>query len=107
MIFRTDFDFKLPQGYVDKDGKIHQNGVMRLATAADEILPLRDIRVQQNPDYLTVIILSRVILKLGDLKTIDTDVIENLSATDLVYLQEFYGKLNGLEPELVEPEKWR
>ena len=103
MAFRTEFDFKLPQGYVDKNGQIHRDGIMRLATAADEILLLRDIRVRQNPDYLTVIILSRVILRLGDLKTIDTDVIENLSAPDLTYLQEFYRKLNESGSDPAEP----
>lgn len=101
MAFRTEFDFKLPQGYVDKNGQLHRDGVMRLATAADEILPLRDIRVQRNPDYLTIVILSRVILRLGALKTVDTDIIENLSAPDLTYLQELYEKINGPGPDPV------
>jgi len=105
MVFRTEFEFNLPQGYADKDGAVHKRGVMRLATAADEILPMRDIRVQQNPDYLSIIILSRVILKLGGLRTIDTDVIENLSAPDLAYLQEFYENINGSGQDPTEPEE--
>ena len=64
MSFQTEFEFELPRGYVDQNGEVHKHGVMRLATAADEIMPLRDPRVQQNPGYLTVILLSRVVTKL-------------------------------------------
>ena len=67
--FQTEIEFKLPKGYVDDEGMLHRHGVMRLATAADEILPLRDPRVQQNPAYLTVIVLARVITRLGSLPT--------------------------------------
>lgn len=94
MAFQTEFEFALPRGYVDEDGNLHKNGIMRLATAADEILPLKDPRVQTNPAYLTVILLSRVITKLGSLQTINPKVIENLFASDLSYLQEFYRKIN-------------
>lgn len=94
MTFQTEFEFTLPKGYVDGEGNLHKKGIMRLATAADEILPLKDPRVQANPAYLTVILLSRVITRLGDLPTIDTRVIENLFATDLAYLQDFYGRIN-------------
>ena len=97
MAFRTEFDFTLPRGYVDADGNLHREGTMRLATAADEILPMRDPRVQQNPSYLTVILLSRVITKLGHLKAIDTKVIENLFTADLAYLQDFYRRINEIE----------
>jgi hypothetical protein len=94
MAFRTEFEFTLPRGYVDKDGKVHKKGVMRLATAKDEILPLQDYRVQQNRAYLVVILLGRVLVKLGDLKSINPSVIEELYASDLAYLQDFYRRIN-------------
>jgi hypothetical protein len=94
MTFQTEFEFTLPKGYVDSEGNLHKKGIMKLATAADEILPLKDPRVQANPAYLTVILLSRVIIKLGDLPVIDTKVIENLFASDLAYLQDFYNRIN-------------
>lgn len=94
MAFRTEFEFTLPRGYVDKDGKVHKKGVMRLATAKDEILPLQDYRVQQNRAYLVVILLSRVITKLGDVKSMNPSVIEELYASDLAYLQDFYRRIN-------------
>ena len=93
--FRTEIDFSLPKGYVDGSGTLHRHGVMRLATAADEILPLRDPRVQQNEAYLTVIVLARVIVKLGTLVDIDTATIEGLYASDLSHLQRLYEELNG------------
>ena len=95
MAFQTEFEFTLPKGYVDDEGNLHKKGIMRLATAADEILPLKDPRVQANAAYLTVILLSRVMIKLGDLKVIDTKIIENLFASDLSYLQDCYNRING------------
>ena len=95
--FQTEIAFVLPKGYVDGDGSLHRDGVMRLATAADEILPLRDPRVQQNPAYLTIIVLARVIQRLGSVTNIDTRLIENLFASDLNYLQRLYEQLNGSE----------
>lgn len=94
MTFQTEFEFELPKGYVDDQGTLHRKGIMRLATAADEILPMRDPRVQQNPGYLTVILLTRVISKLGDLKVIDTKVIEKLFTADFSFLQNFYQRIN-------------
>jgi len=94
MAFQTEYDFVLPKGFVDTNGDLHKNGTMRLATAADEILPMRDPRVQQNPGYLTIILLSRVITKLGNLKSISNKVIENLFTSDLAYLQDFYQRIN-------------
>src|SRR3954471_4844137 len=85
--FQTEIEFELPKGYLDEAGNLHRNGTMRLATAADEILPLRDPRVQQNEAYLTVIVLSRVITKLGTLVDVHTGVIEGLYASDLAFLQ--------------------
>jgi len=93
--FATEVEFTLPKGYLDARGVLHREGVMRLATAADEILPLRDPRVQANEAYLTVIVLSRVILRLGALTDIDTRTIEGLFASDLDYLQRLYERLNG------------
>jgi hypothetical protein len=100
--FQTEIDFELPKGYVDEAGTLHRRGVMRLATAADEILPLRDPRVQQNDAYLTVIVLARVIVRLGTLKDIHTGVIEGLYASDLAYLQRLYENFNAGED--AEPE---
>lgn len=94
-MFQTEFEFTLPKGYVDEDGSLHRDGVMRMATAADEILPLKDPRVQSNPAYLTVIILSRVITRLGELTDVNPRIIEGLFASDLSYLQEFYRNVNG------------
>jgi len=92
--FQTEFKFVLPKGHVDKDGNVHREGTMRLATARDEILPLQDYRVQANRAYLVIILLSRVITKLGTLKSINPSVIEALFSADLAYLQEFYRKIN-------------
>lgn len=95
--FPTEVEFTLPKGYLDGNGALHRRGVMRLATAADEILPLRDPRVQQNPAYLAVIVLARVITRLGDLPDVDTRVVESLYASDLDYLQRLYERLNAAE----------
>lgn len=97
MAFQTEYEFTLPRGYVDNSGTLHKEGVMRLATAADEILPLKDPRVQQNPGYLTVILLARVVTGLGGLPAVDTRVIENLYTADLAYLQDLYERINSME----------
>lgn len=93
--FSTEFEFVLPRGYVDKEGTVHRDGVMRLATAADEILPLKDSRVQVNSAYLVIILLSRVVTRLGSIEVINPKVIEEMFASDLAYLQEFYNRING------------
>lgn len=95
--FQTEIEFDLPKGYVDESGTLHRHGTMRLATAADEILPLRDPRVQQNEAYLAVIVLARVITRLGSLPDVHPGVIEGLFASDLAYLQRLYERLNGDE----------
>jgi hypothetical protein len=95
--FRTEIDFTLPKGYIDEHGVLHRQGTMRLATAADEILPLRDPRVQQNAAYLTIIVMARVIVRLGLLPEVDTKVVENLFASDLDYLQRLYEQINAAE----------
>ena len=94
MAFKTQYNFRLPRGYVDPDGKVHRDGVMRLATARDEILPLQDYRVQSNRAYLVIVLMSRVITKLGEHSLITVDMIENFFSTDLAYIQEFYRKIN-------------
>lgn len=94
MLLQTEYEFELPYGYADESGNLHKRGVMRLACAADEILPMSDIKVQQNPSYITVVILSRVITKLGTLPQVDTKVIEKLFTVDLAYLQDLYQKIN-------------
>ncbi len=97
MAFETEFPFTLPKGYIDRDGEVHREGIMRLANAADEILPLKDPRVQQNPGYLTIILLARVITKLGTLPSVDTRVVESLFTMDLAYLQDLYQRINSME----------
>lgn len=97
--FQTEIEFELPRGYVDGAGMLHRRGVMRLATAADEILPLRDPRVTQNEAYLTVIVLARVIVRLGALTDIHTGIIEGLFAGDLAYLQRLYERFNAGEDD--------
>jgi hypothetical protein len=94
-MFQTEVDFTLPLGYVDAEGTLHREGLMRRATAADEILPLRDARVQGNPAYLVIILLSRVVTRLGGVGQITPKTIESLFATDLAYLQDLYNQLNG------------
>ena len=94
-MFQTEVEFTLPLGYVDTGGTLHRAGVMRRATAADEILPLRDQRVQANPAYLVVILLSRVITHLDGVEEVTPRTIEELFATDLAYLQDLYNQLNG------------
>ncbi|MBZ6495303.1 hypothetical protein [Natrinema longum] len=99
---QTEFEFTLPQGYVDDDGTLHKEGRMRLATAADEIEPLQNPRVQTNSSYLTIVLLSRVVTELGDLETIDATVIEELFVTDLEYLQALYERVNNQGMNAVE-----
>ena len=86
----------LPKGFVDEDGLLHREGVMRLARAADEILPLADMRVEKNPAYLVVLVLSRVIVKLGTVRQVTPKTIEELFSEDLAYLQALFNDLNGI-----------
>jgi|GEM_PF-241188 len=101
-MIQTEFEFTLPKGYLDAEGNIHRKGVMRLSRAMDEIVPMRDPRVRSNPAYATVIILSRVITKLGALDDVSAATIEGLFACDLSYLQKFYRRINELEEETVD-----
>ncbi|MGW7510144.1 hypothetical protein [Streptomyces massasporeus] len=97
----TEVDFELPKGYVDDAGNLHRRGVMRLATAADEIYPLKDPRVQGWPAYLIVVLLSRVVTKLGAVEEVTPGVIEGLYSEDLAHLQDLYNRINGLAPVTV------
>src|SRR4051812_44280853 len=90
----TEFPFTLPLGYRDEHGALHRDGVMRLATAYDEIAPMKDPRVQANPAYLAVIVLSRVIVRLGALEQLNPRIVEGFFAADLAYLQDLYRRLN-------------
>ena len=94
MTLQTEFNFILPRGYVDPDGNLHKEGTMRVAKAFDEIAPMKDPRVQANPGYLAVILLSRVITQLGDLDQVNPKVIENLFSADFAYLEDMYRRVN-------------
>lgn len=96
-VISTEVEFTLPIGYRDGDGNLHRQGVMRLATAGDEILPLKDHRVQANPAYLSIIVLSRVVTRLGTLDMISTHVIEELFSADFAYLQDLYNRINQMD----------
>jgi hypothetical protein len=93
-MMQTEFTFTLPRGYLDAEGTVHRQGVMRLATAYDEIAPMKDPRVQANPGFLVIILLARVITKLGDMEHINPKVIEGLFSADLAFLQDFYRRIN-------------
>jgi hypothetical protein len=92
---RTEFSFMLPRGYVDESGTVHRSGVMRLATARDELVPLRDDRVRENPPYLSVVLLARVITRLGTINDIHAGIVEELFASDLAFLQDLYKRVNA------------
>ncbi|MEP0873421.1 hypothetical protein NDA01_27040 [Trichocoleus desertorum AS-A10] len=94
MMQPTEFPFTLPHGYLDAEGNLHREGVMRLSTAYDEIAPLRDPRVQANPGYLVLILLARVITQLGTLQQLNPKMMEGLFSADLVYLQDLYQRIN-------------
>ena len=91
---RTEFPFVLPRGYVDAGGTVHRDGVMRLATARDELVPLRDDRVRENSAYLTVVLLARVITRIGTITDVHAGIVENLFAADLAFLQDLYRRVN-------------
>ena len=94
MDFKTEYEFVLPRGYVDSEGNVHKEGVMRLANAKDEIVPLNDLRVQRNRAYLIIVLLSRVVTRLGTMAEVNTGMVENLFAGDLRFLEEMYNRIN-------------
>ncbi len=91
----AEFDFELPRGYLHTDGTVHRHGRMRLATARDELRPQIDLRVKENPAYLSVVLLSQVITRLGDLTSVHAGLVENMYATDIAFLQDFYRRINS------------
>ena len=94
MSLQTEFEFTLPRGYLDRDGNLQRDGRMRLATALDEIAPLRDPRVHNNQAYLVIILMSRVITRLGTLPSVTPEIVENFFAADMAYLQALYRRIN-------------
>jgi hypothetical protein len=101
MSVQTEFEFVLPKGYIDEDGTIHRVGVMQMATAMDEIMPLRDPRVRDNEAYLVIVLLARVITRLGDLEKVTPRIVENMFAADIAYLQDFYQQINELDDRAI------
>ncbi len=101
-VLQTEFPITLPRGYPDENGDLHREGIMRLATAADEIKPQKDPRVQANPGYLPVLILSRVMTRLGSLDEVTPHIIEHLFLSDFEYLQALYDRVNDRGPEQID-----
>ena len=102
MVMQTEFDFVLPKGYVDGKGQLHREGAMRMATAMDEILPLRDPRVRNNEAYLVIILLSQVITRLGTLPRVSPELVESFFAVDIAYLQDLYRQINDVEAHVID-----
>ncbi len=103
-MLQTEFEFTLPCGYIDTDGNLHRQGTMRLATALDEVEPLQDARVRANEAYLSILLLSRVITRLGDIRQVSPAVIEKLFAADMTFLQDLYIQVNDGGTSLVETQ---
>ena len=92
---QTQIEFTLPRGYVDGSGEVHRTGTMRLATARDEIEPLREVEVRQNSAYLTVLLLARTLTRLGAITDVTPSVVESLYAADFDHLQRLYERINS------------
>ena len=103
-MLQTEYEFTLPCGYADEDGTLHRDGVMRLSTALDEVEAMRDARVRANEAYLSVLLLSRVLVRLGDLDEVTPETVEGLFSADFVYLQDLFVRLNGAGTSLLETE---
>jgi len=101
-MLQTEFEFTLPYGLVDDQGTLHRTGVMRLSTALDEIEAMRDPRVRVNDAYLSVLLLSRVLLSIGDIAPVDATTVERLFSADFVYLQELFVRLNDVGGNVVD-----
>ena len=96
-MLQTEFEFTLPNGYLDETNTLHREGVMRLATALDEIAPLEDPRVRHNEAYVVIILLSRVITRLGTLNKVTPHIVERMFTADIAFLQDMYRHINELE----------
>ena len=103
-MLRTEHPFTLPCGYVDSQGVLHRHGVMRLATALDEVEPLQDVRVRSNAAYLSILLLSRVVIQLGEIAPVGTEIVEALFAADFLFLQQFYVQINGSEASIIDTQ---
>lgn len=102
MLIQTEYEFTLPRGYVNQEGTVCRKGVMRLATARDEIEAMRDTRVKSNPDYLSVILLSKVVVKLEGVEEMSAEVIEKLFTADFSFLQNMYETINNVEEPKIQ-----
>lgn len=98
----TTYEFTLPRGYLDENGEVHRKGKMRLATAGDEISASRDPRVLNNPAYLTVVLLAKVIVELEGVNVMTATTIERLYTADLAFLQDMYQRINDIEPPVIK-----
>jgi len=103
-MLQTEFAFTLPRGYIDAHGNLHRRGIMRLATALDEIEPLQDARVRANEAYLSILLLSRVVTSLGDIKPLPPSIVEGLFSADIAYLQDLYIQVNDSGTSLLETQ---
>jgi hypothetical protein len=103
-MLQIEFEFTLPCGYIDEQGNLHRQGVMRRANALDEIEPLVDPRVRTNEAYLSILLLSRVITRMGTLTQISPATIASLFATDFIYLQDLYVRVNGADGGVIETQ---
>lgn len=103
-MLNTVYEFSLPLGFVGPDGTLHRSGVMRLSTALDELESMNDPRVRANPQYLGVLLLSRVIERLGGLRPVSPETVEQLFSADYAHLQDLFVRLNDAAPSLIETE---
>lgn len=102
MSLQTEFEFTLPKGYIDDDGNVHQHGIMRMATAMDEIMPLQDPRVRNNEAYLVIVLLARVITRLGSFQRVTPSMIERMFSADVAFLQDLYQQINELDDRTLD-----
>lgn len=102
MFFRTQYEFDLPKGYIDQNGELPRHGMMRLATAKDELDAMRDPKAKANPQYVSIIMLSKVIVQLGALDHVSPEIIESLFVSDLNFLQNLYTTINENEDPVIQ-----
>lgn len=100
-MFQTEYEFDLPKGFYDQEGKLHKHGIMRLSTAKDEVTAARDPRCRQNQDYIMIVLLSKVVTQLGSLKAVTPETIEELFSCDFSFLQNMYTTINDAEEPVI------